>query len=175
LQRNRRELVKLKEQQDKLFYEDNVITSKLELKDFEIQEQDREVQQLSKIQNSSKNLRLQHLMSARNPIKRRIFDVENVIDRVKEEQKYIQTMMKNSTNNARFNHFKSNPSTHERRQKNKKIKETFKMKNVSLTILKNDTKKVVSDIQDKQKSYRDFVNNSLKLLDYYEVQHRSLR
>lgn len=173
--KNRRELIHLKEHQDKLFYEDNMIISKLELKNISVQEQVRDVYQLEKMQNSSRNLRLHQLKSNKSPLQRRIFDVENVMDRMKEDQKYTQTMMKASRDNTRFNYFKSKPSTCERREKNKKLKETLKMKNVSLTILKNETNKVLSVLEDKQKIYREFVEDSLKVLDYYQVQHRSLR
>lgn len=102
-------------------------------------------------------------------------DTEAAIERIRELQKSAEKTLKSTTDKKRFNIYQSRQEASELRTHNKKLKDSLKMKTVSLTILRNETNKCLADIEDEKKNYNIRVSRVEREIENVNEQFRKLR
>ena len=129
----------------------------------------------SKKINTARGLRAHSFNVDKNVIKNKIFDTENLIERLKEQNKYTAANIKSINDKKRFNVYSSKSSSIKLKDENKKIRENIKMKRVSLMITRNEATKLNADIEDAKANYKIRINRFENELEVVNLQVRNLR
>lgn len=75
----------------------------------------------------------------------------------------------------KFRLFESTPETTEFREESEQLRKTLKMKNISLTILKNENTKLISDVDEQQKNTRILKLESQEKIESADSDFKELR
>lgn len=177
LDRHRRETQKLRQHQGKIFYENNILCSNLELRNYAANSKAdwNSVEKWAAKAKIDNKLRKEAIEAQKSSLKTKLIDTDAAIERIRELQKYAEKTLKSTTDKKRFNIYQSRQEASELRTHNKRLKDSLKMKTVSLTILRNETNKCLADIEDEKKNYNIRISRVEREIEHVNDQVRNLR
>lgn len=175
LKQRKDESNKLKQGQNRMFYENNLLISKLKLKPSPSEiNMEKFSRNISDIQHRCQ-VRTQELNYDKEALNSKIFDTNNLLERLQEQRNYANKYQKDMNTKTRFNIFKSRPETTQYRDQNKNARDSLHKDTISLTLLRNETKKFLSDITDVKNQYQIKIDRVEKDISHVKDQTRTLR
>lgn len=174
IEKHKKETLKLRQHQGKIFYEDNILHTKLQLRNYALGNNE-SPKKLSLMSQTSTDVRRKEIEEQKLTINSKISDTENILEKIRGKQNSAEKTYKGINDKKRFQIYQSQPISAELRTHNKKLRDSVKMKGVSLTILRNETNKILADLEDEKKQYKIRVNQTERILDHVQDQTRTLR
>jgi len=106
-------------------------------------------------------------------------ELQNKISAIGITQQSLDDQLKCAENEGKamnkFRLFESTPETTEFREESEQLRKTLKMKNISLTILKNENTKLISDVDEQQKNTRILKLESQEKIESADSDFKELR
>lgn len=176
LESHRTEIRKLQQKHKKSQYENNTIISKLNVKLMcPSSPVVTSVQRMTKKLKSKRNMKTHSSTVDKDAIKTKIYDTEVMIERLKEQEKNAIIKNQKLKTGKRFVHHSSKPSATKLKSENKTIRDSIKMKRVSLMITKNETTKLLADIEDEKANHIVRIKKFEQQLEVVNLQVRNFR